>query len=466
MGADGVGVRRASENTVGAPNAREALAAVATAPVDVGASSVSCNPLEWPGYPDQLRVAQTRLGETESAVIAEGTVGGRRVTLVAFDFDFLGGSMGEATGERIVHAFAHAIARRHPLISLVATGGARMQEGMRSLVQMQRIAQSVADARRAGIPHISVIRNPTTGGVWVSLASTADVIIGIEGASASFAGARVRGTAGVPSDDFLTSGKKAAGFIDVLVAKEALPATLDRYVSLLGDSQRHPTAPPVPDALSTSQQPATGWAAVRRARARERPRAVAYLDAYFSERVEISGDRVGGIDPEMLCGLGRRGGTTIAYAAQTGRHNNAAGFRMASRLLRLADRLSLPVLTLIDTPGAKHDEVAEQTGIGTAIGETFIALTEVSGRITSLVIGEGGSGGALALATPDNLWATPDSYFSVIGPESAASILYRDSGRAAEAADRLRLGPKDLLALGVIAGIARPVTHQPLVANR
>ena len=175
----------------------------------------------------------------------------------------------------------------------------------------------------------------------------------------------------------------------------------------------------------------------------------------------------------MLCGLGRRDGRTIAYAAQTGRPNTAAGFRTVTRLVRLAERFRLPVLTLIDTPGAAHGASAERGGIGTAIGETLEAMTELSVPVTSVVIGEGGSGGALALAGPGALWATSDSYFSVIAPEGAASILYRDVARASDVAGLLRLAPADLVELGVIDGIweadgvtSRCATSRALCASK
>ncbi|MGH2978152.1 MAG: carboxyl transferase domain-containing protein [Solirubrobacterales bacterium] len=443
---------RLEESGLTSRSGRVALTAVATDLVDVDSQAVSQDPLQWPGYQEQLRAAEARSGETESVVVAEGTVGGRRVTLVGFNFDFLGGSMGEATGERIAQAFAHSRTRRQPLVSLVASGGARMQEGMRSLVQMQRLAAACAEARTEGIPHISVVRNPTTGGVWVSLASTADVILGVTGANVSFAGSRVRGDAGEESRPFTAGGKQASGFIDAETSAEQLPAMLDRYIALLGD-RAEPAPCPVPDMLAVQAPPATGWQAVQRARSEDRPRALAYLDRYFTERVQISGDRAGGKDEGMLCGFGRRDGRTVAYAAQTGSRNSAAGFRTATRLFRLAERLRIPILTLIDTPGAEHTAAAEQAGIGTAIGETFVAVSELSVPVTSLVIGEGGSGGALALAAPGRLWATPDSYFSVIAPEGAAAILFRDSSRAADAADNLRLGPADLVALGISAGV-------------
>jgi acyl-CoA carboxylase subunit beta len=215
----------------------------------------------------------------------------------------------------------------------------------------------------------------------------------------------------------------------------------------------------VPAALEADEgeAPARGaWEHVLRSRRPERPRAERYLDAYFDKRLELSGDRAGGADPAMLCGLGRRGERTIAYAAQTGGRPGPAGFRAASRLLDLAARLRVPVLTLIDTPGAANDAKAERAAIGTAIGELFQRVAASPVPITSLVIGEGGSGGALALASLDRLWIAPDAYFAVIAPEGAAAILARDESGAPEIAGRMHMLPADLVRLGIVNGVARP----------
>ncbi|MFE2711791.1 carboxyl transferase domain-containing protein, partial [Streptomyces mirabilis] len=211
---------------------------------------------------------------------------------------------------------------------------------------------------------------------------------------------------------------------------------------------------PPPAALGAPGLPATGWDAVRHARSPERPRAAAYLDAYFSRRAAISGDRCGGSDDGMLCGFGSGpAGRTVAYAAQCGAATRPAGYRTAARLIRLAGRLGFPVLTLVDTPGAANDAQAERQGAGSAIADLFAAVATARTPVTTLVIGEGGSGGALALAAPGNTWATPDSYFSVIAPELAAAILKRPASEVHDTADQLRLRPQDLVELGVIRGI-------------
>jgi len=451
---------------VTSPSAREAVEAVTSDFEEFGEEVFSEDPLGWPGYGDQLARARERSGEREAVITGEAFVGEAPVVVISFDFRFLGGSVGEATGYKIVEAFERAREDRRAVVSLVATGGARMQEGMRSLVQLQKIADACMAARAEGIPHVCVVRNPTTGGVWASMAASADYIIGIRDAAVSFAGSRVREAEEAADDAFTTAGKLEGGFIDLEAGAEGVPEALERVVGLLSPEEAGPLAPPeVPPALGYARLPREAWAAVMRARRSQRPKAEAYLDDYFDERVEISGDRAGSVDAGMLCGFGRRKGKTIAYAAQNGTANTAAGFRTARRLMELAERFQKPVLTIIDTPGAGSGAGDEREGVGTAMAGLFCAVADLSVPITSLVVGEGGSGGALALAAPDNLWITPDAYFAVIAPESAAAIIEKDRSKARKISEHMKLTPQDLVELGVARGIA-PHRRRPARAIR
>jgi acetyl-CoA carboxylase carboxyl transferase subunit beta len=408
-------------------------------------------PLSWQGYDDSRRRALTRTGEDESVVCGTAVIGSTRAVLIAFEFGFLGGSLGERTGDRVEAAYTHAREHRLPVVSLVATGGSRMQEGMLALTQLQRVARQSALAREAGLPQIAVLRDPTTGGGWATLGAGADVILALPGAQVGFAGSRVRPPDADPAA-YTAEAQLAAGAVDAVVREEELRETLALWLDLLTTPSTGPVAPP--PALGAPGLPTTGWDAVRRARSPERPRATAYLDAYFSRRAPISGDRCGGSDDGMLCGFGSGpGGRTVAYAAQCGTATRPAGYRCAARLIRLAGRLGIPVLTLVDTPGAANDAQAERQGAGSAIADLFAAVATARTPVTTLVIGEGGSGGALALAAPGNTWATPDSYFSVIAPELAAAILKRPANEVRATADQLRIRPQDLVELGVIRGI-------------
>ncbi|MBC9716103.1 acetyl-CoA carboxylase [Streptomyces sp. TRM66268-LWL] len=446
-------------------------------------------PLDWQGYGASLARAVERTGEQESVVCGRAVIGGTAAVLIAFEFGFLGGSLGSRTGDLIEAAHEHARAHRLPLVSLIATGGSRMQEGMLALTQLQRVAQESALTAAAGVPQLAVLRDPTTGGGWATLGAGADMILALPGAQVGFAGSRVRPADADPAA-YTAEAQFASGHVDAVVPAEDLRAEVALRLRLL-TFRRDGTPAPVPPAHGDTTLPETGWDAVESARSPARPRAEAYLDAYFTERAAVSGDRCGGRDPGMLCGFGLYEGSggdadgdgdgggggggetvgsadrgtdgsgprTIAYAAQCGTATRPSGYRTAARLIRLADRLGLPVLTLVDTPGAANDAAAEAAGAGPAIAELFTAVATARVPVTTLLIGEGGSGGALALAAPGNTWVAPSSYFSVIAPELAAAILKRPDSDVQATANELRLRPQDLVDLGVARGVAGTSTH-------
>lgn len=298
--------------------AREAIARVASAFTELPApdgTSAPDGPIAWQGYDEQHARAALRTGENESVVCGTGTVGETEVVLSSFEFGFLGGSLGERTGDRLEAAYTHARERRLPVVSLIATGGSRMQEGMRALVQLQRVARQSTLTRAAGLPQIAVVRDPSTGGGWATLGAGADVVLALPGAQIGFAGSRVRPADADPAA-YTAEAQLAAGHVDAVVRQEELREKLGRWLTLLTAPSVEPAGPP--RALGRAELPATGWEAVQNARSADRPRAAAYLDAYFETRETISGDRCGGVDPGVLCGFGLHQGRAIAYAAQCG----------------------------------------------------------------------------------------------------------------------------------------------------
>jgi len=428
----------------------------------------AADPSDWPGYPDHLRRARTATGARHAVTTGVATVGGEPCVLVGFEFAFLGGSMGTAEGARIVRAFSVAVAERLPMVCVSASGGSRMQEGTSALLQMQAVAAAIAGARRAGIPHIAVAGDPTTGGVWSSLIADADLVISVPGARVSFSGSRTRPAGTDPgSPEYLADRKWAQGFIDVLSPVPGLRAEVAAAVRMLSPRSREdsPHRAPLPawpagagdgDCDGGGPPGADAWTHVGGARSLRRARADRWLAGYFGPTVEIRGDSCGGVDSGLRCGFGSHQGTTIAYAAQTGERITPAGCRTATRLLELAARLRLPVLTLIDTPGAAAAPADEAAGIGPAIAELFVAMASSPVPITSVVIGEGVSGGALALASPSDLWIAQDGYLAVTSPELAASILKLGVHDIPQVATWLRLTPAELMSRGIIRGIIRP----------
>ena len=426
-----------------------------------GAEIEPANPSGWPGYEGQLEAARTATGARHAVTTGRVTVAGEPCVIVGFDFLFLGGSAGIAEGSRIARAFSVAAAERLPVVCVAASGGSRMQEGTSALVQMQVYAAAIAAARRAGIPYIAVTGDPTTGGVWSSLIAAADLLIGVPGARVSFSGSRTRPRGADPdAPDYLAEGQWAHGFLDVLSPVAGLRAAVATAIRLLSPGSRGALAaaplPRWPDGAGPGETQRSAWAQVSVARRLRSGRADSWLASYFGETLDIRGDRCGAVDTGLRCGFGRHLAATIAYIAQTGQPTTAAGYRTATRLLGLAGRLGLPVLTLIDTPGAAAEPSAEAAGVGPAMAELFVAVAASPVPITSVVIGEGVSGGALALASPTDLWISQAGYLAVTAPELAVSILKLDVDDIPEMAERLRLTPAELLARGIVGGIIRP----------
>jgi len=432
-----------------------------------GEEAEAGNPSGWPGYRGLLRRARLAAGARHAVTTGLARVGGQPCVLVGFEYAFLGGSLGVAEGTKIARAFTAAAARRLPVVSVVASGGARMQEGTSALVQMQVIAGAIGAARRAGVPHVAVAGDPTTGGVWASLVAGADVVLAVTGARVSFSGTRTR-PAGIDpaSPEFGAAAQWQHGFVDALAPATELSGRVATVLGLLSPRSRGADCAPVPGPLGgrsedasaedASQVPRDAWAQVSAARARGGARAERWLAACFGTTFEIRGDRCGGVDTGLRCGFGARDGTTTAYIAQTGQPITPAGLRTAARLMTLAGRFRRPVLTLIDTPGASATPGDEAAGLGHAIAELLVLLASSEVPVTSVVTGEGVSGGALALASPAGLWLAPDGYLAVTTPEYAASILKLPAAEVPQVAARLRLTPADLISRGIARGLARP----------
>lgn len=428
------------------------------APAD-GAPTHS-DPLAFPDYDSLLRTARDKSGTDESVVSGEARIGDHDVEVAGFSFAFLGGSMGEDAGERLAVAMERSSERGVPFILRTATGGARMQEGMRSLVQMPKVVVARRSMASAGVPFVAVLGHPSTGGVLASLGALADVTVAEADATIGFAGPRVAASftgEPLPSGSHTAGAALAAGLVDEVVPTSDVRTYLIELLSVLARPQPRAGGPPT----DPSHEEVDAWQAVERARAAERASAPELLTSMSEVFVELRGDRAGRDDPAFVCGLARvRGRPLVAIAMDREHSPGPHAYRKAQRCILLAQRLRLPVATFIDTRGADPSAPSEAEGIAWAIASTFDAVLGCTTPVVAFVTGEGGSGGALALATGDRLVALSDSVFSVIGPEGAAAILWRDASRADDAARLLRLTAVDLLNLGIadrlIAGPPAP----------
>lgn len=412
-------------------------------------------------YPERVLEQQAKTDLSEAMVTGTATISGHSVVLAVLDFNFLGGSMGTIVGEKLARAADLARERRRPLVTVVGSGGARMQEGILSLLQMAKTAGAIRRLQNSGVPYLSVLSDPTTGGVFASFASLGDVTIAEPRALIGFAGPRVaEQVIGRP----LPPGSHRAefhcehGLIDAVVPRTELREYLGNALAVLAPGA-HRAKPDVsiPAPLS---EPLDPWTTVEVARDRNRPTSRDYIDALVSAFIEIRGDRAWGDDPNVVAGIGRISGQSVAIVGfERRRHPEGLavdgrprpeGFRKAQRLLRLAAHLQIPVITLVDTPGAYPGVESEERGLAGQIAETMALMIDVAVPTVAAIIGEGGSGGALAISVADRVLMQECAIYSVISPEGAAAILYRDAEQAPAVAKKLKLTAPDLLELGII----------------
>ena len=433
--------------------------------------------LTFPGYVDKLRHAQLACGEKEAVITGRAKIGDHTVMLFVMEPYFMMGSMGTVVGEKITRLFEAATVERLPVIGYTVSGGARMQEGVLSLMQMAKISGAVKRHSDAGLFYLTVLTDPTTGGVTASFAMEGDIILAEPGAMIGFAGQRVIEQTirkKLPSDFQRAEFLLAHGFVDEISPRETQKEQLIKLLNLhLGQA-----AAPDADSLSPvnpSEAPSrsankkrdkdSGTAAidrVRAARAKGRMTGKQVIDAVISDFVELHGDRRFADDPAVVGGVGYLGGMPItAIALEKGKDTkdkvrrnfgaaNPEGYRKALRLMQQAEKFNRPVVCFVDTAGAFCGIGAEERGQGHAIAENLMGMMALRVPIISVLIGEGGSGGALALAVADRVWMMERAIYSVISPEGCASILWKDTKKVAEAADSLRLTSQDMHEFGVV----------------
>jgi acyl-CoA carboxylase subunit beta len=435
-------------------------------------------------YSQRLSDARERTGLDEAVVCARGTIEGQPVIAAVMDFRFLGGSLGASVGELITRAAEAALTERTPLLIVTASGGARMQEGAIALMQMAKTAQALARLDEAGILTVTLVSDPTFGGVAASFATLCDVILAEPGARLGFAGPRVIKQTirenlppGFQTAEFLLD----RGFVDLVLPRHVLRSTIAQLLRTACVPgvvpEQYPQVLETDPAALPERDP---WQTVQRARDITRPTTLDYVALLCEDFVELRGDRLGGDCRAVVAGPARLRGLPVMLIGHQKGHSAAeladrnfampvpAGYRKAARMMRLADKLMLPVVTLIDTPGAYPGAVAEEQGQAVAIAENLRLMTRLRVPVVAVVTGEGGSGGALALAVADTVLCHADAFYSVISPEGCAAILWKDAAAAPKAAAALRLDARSLLELGVVDAVIpeppRGVAAEPALA--
>lgn len=439
-------------------------------PWDEGMDTV--NPLQYKGYVEKIEGLRKKTGLDEAVVSGLARIGEHKVVLAVCDSRFMMASMGSVVGEKITRAVERATREQLPVIIFACSGGARMQEGMVSLMQMAKTSAALKRHSDAGLLYISVLTDPTTGGVTASFAMLGDIILAEPGALIGFAGPRVieqtigqKLPKGFQRSEFLLEH----GFIDQIVPrpemKQTLKQILDMHRSKEADVMQVCTDVQPLFSLEIDEATHSAWDRVQISRKKDRPVGQDYIDHLMDHFVEFHGDRYFGDDTAIVGGIGYYKGRPVTVIAQCKgketkeniRRNfgmpSPEGYRKALRLMKQAEKFHRPVLCLVDTPGAFCGLEAEERGQGEAIARNLYELSTLKTPILSIVIGEGGSGGALALAVADEVWMLRNSVYSILSPEGYATILWKDSSKAKEAAAVMRMTADDLLEMHMIEGI-------------
>ena len=441
------------------------------------------NPLEYPGYEEKIANLQEKTKLHEAVTVGKCMVNGLETVLGVCDARFLMGSMGYVVGEKITRAFERATEEKLPVVLFTSSGGARMQEGIVSLMQMAKTSAAIRKHSEAGLFYLPILTEPTTGGVTASFAMLGDVILAEPGALIGFAGPRVIAQTigqklpeGFQRAEFLVE----KGIIDGVVERQELKETVWKLLKIHQDSMQYihygktQNVENFPEIKSSRGKAGTGgkseltaWERVEISRSKERPTMLSYVQQIFDEFLELHGDRAFRDDGAVIGGIAMFGGQPVTVIGQQKGKNvkeniyrnfgmaSPEGYRKALRLMKQAEKFGRPVVTFVDTPGAACGIEAEERGQGEAIARNLLEMSGIQTPMVSILIGEGGSGGALGLAVTDEVWMMENATYSILSPEGFASILWKDGKRAKEASEVMKITAKDLKKLQIIEKVIR-----------
>lgn len=436
------------------------------------------NPLNYEGYEDKLAAAREKTGLNEAVTVGKCKVFGEDIVLGVCDSRFMMASMGHVVGEKITRAIERATELRLPVFMFCCSGGARMQEGIVSLMQMAKTSAAIKKHGDAGLLYCSILTDPTTGGVTASFAMLGDVIMAEPGALIGFAGPRViKQTIGQELPEGFQTAEFLVehGFVDGIVKRENLKKTIHflikshqgvgkkTYADFNTDS--HWELSEELKEQSWFSKPRSAWEKVKAVRQVERPSATDYMEHIFDVFVEAHGDRGFSDDKALIGGIGFIEGQPVTVVADLKgkdfkecQERNFGmplpeGYRKALRLMKQAEKFNRPIVSFVNTSGAFCGLEAEERGQGEAIARNLLEMSGLKVPVLCILIGEGGSGGALATAVGNEVWMMENATYSILSPEGFASILWKDSSRAQEASEVMNITAQDLKRLGVIERI-------------
>ena len=433
------------------------------------------NPLGFAGYEDKVKEAREKTGLDEAVTIGRCKVFGEDIVLGVCDARFMMASMGHVVGEKITKAMERAVEEKLPVFLFCCSGGARMQEGIVSLMQMAKTSAAIQKLGEAGLFYCPILTDPTTGGVTASFAMLGDVIMAEPGALIGFAGPRViRQTIGQELPEGFQTAEFLVehGIIDGIVRRDRLKKTIYFLVKAhrckegsyanFGDVNYHFVPTEIIKEQAAKAVTKSAWEKVKAVRSVDRASALDYMEVIFDHFVEAHGDRAFRDDPAIVGGIGFIGGQAVTVIADhKGRSLKECqernygmpmpeGYRKALRLMKQAEKFNRPIVCFVNTSGAYPGMEAEERGMGESIARNLMEMSALKVPVLCIMIGEGGSGGALATAVGNEVWMLENATYSILSPEGFSSILWKDSGRAEEASEVMKITAQDLKELHII----------------
>lgn len=434
------------------------------------------NPLNFDGYEEKINAAREKTKLSEAVTVGKCCIYGEEAVIGVCDSRFLMGSMGSVVGERITAAIERATELKLPIFMFCCSGGARMQEGIVSLMQMAKTSAAIKKHSDAGLFYCTVLTDPTTGGVTASFASLGDVIMAEPGALIGFAGQRViQKTIGqeLPEGFQRAEFLQEHGFIDGIVERKNLRKTLyfliithrpgkeGQYASF--DKTEHLDI--IGKLLGNrmwQNSAKTAWDKIKEVRKSTRPSGQDYMEHIFDYFVEAHGDRYYSDDKAILGGVAlldgqpvtvisdMRGQTMEECAMRNFGMPMPEGYRKALRLMKQAEKFNRPIISFVNTAGAYCGIEAEERGQGEAIARSIMEMSGLKVPVVCIYIGEGGSGGALATGVGNEVWILENATYSILSPEGFATILWKDASRAVEASEVMQITASHLKRLGIV----------------
>ena len=437
------------------------------------------NPLSYEGYEEKLAETREKTGVKEAVTVGQCKIYGEDAVIGVCEARFMMGSMGHVVGEKITRAIEKATELRLPVFIFCCSGGARMQEGIVSLMQMAKTSAAIKKHGEEGLLYSTILTDPTTGGVTASFAMLGDVIMAEPGALIGFAGPRViKQTIGQELPDGFQTAEFCVehGFVDGIVLRENLKKTLyflikthqckeGNYADFQKNFDERFELNEIMKERSWLTFPKTAWEKVKAVRQAERPAATDYMRYIFDYFVEAHGDRYYSDDGAVIGGVAFLDGQPVTVIADLKgkdvkecKERNFGmpmpeGYRKALRLMKQAEKFHRPIISFVNTPGAFCGIEAEERGQGEAIARNLLEMSALKVPVLCILIGEGGSGGALATAVGNEVWMMENATYSILSPEGFASILWKDGSRAKEASEVMNITAQDLKRLGVIEKI-------------